>query len=95
MGKIYVIQWFHLYFSYTTLPGTVVDTKIRYIAPDKTEGEFPATHDTVGKQFYYNSPVEEPYEIKGTWKFQGICILDTGEEVPSETIEQYISKLYT
>ena len=92
MGKVYSIQWFHLYFGYTTLPGTFANCRIKYRRPDGVTGYFAATHDSVGKQFYYNSAVAEPYTKVGKWTFWGLVTIDTGEEIPSEPITREIYK---
>jgi hypothetical protein len=90
MGKIYHTQRFHLYFSYTTLPAAFAEARIKYRRPNGTTGYFVPTHDTVGKQFYYNSTTR--IGDVGDWTFWGVVITTNSEEIASEPIVKYISR---
>jgi hypothetical protein len=90
MGKIYHTQRFHLYFTYTTLPEAFAEARIKYRKPNGTTGYFTATHDTVGKQFYYNG--SSRIGDVGTWTFWGVVVTSSGEEIPSEPIVKEISR---
>ena len=96
MGKIYTIQQIVIELGYDTLPGTVTSVKIKYKAPDKTEGEFVATLDTVNKLVKYTGlPTASfadlaPTKPYGTWLFWSYFICNDGSPFPGEPIEWII-----
>ncbi len=98
MEKIYTVQPIEIELSYTTLPGTVTAVAIKYKAPDKSDGEFVATLDTLNKLVKYKSSPTASFEdlvstkAYGTWLFWSYFTCLDGSEFPGEPVEWIIYK---
>ena len=92
MGKVFITQdYLTIRLSYTSaITNLIASAVIKYRKPDKTEGQWDALHDTVGKKIWRNVEKGEFLNQKGNWRFWSFVTLTDGRVIPGEAFKHYI-----
>ena len=68
----------------------VISAVIKFIKPDKTEGEFNAAVKDTGKGIIFHEVIEGEIDVSGWWVFWAFVTFEDGRTAAGEAAKVYI-----